>query len=97
MIVKSLKLTVFNILEGFGHYITFQGPDGVLNRGLTSLLKNFIMKHTYGQCFLIKKMFSLIDQFDARKKSKLFAIQYWVTAVTPLRVTIELSRRAHDI
>ncbi len=70
--VKSLRLTILNLSESFGHYITFQGPKGVLNRGLKSLLKNFIMKHTYGQSFLLTKVFSWMSQFDARKETKLF-------------------------
>ncbi len=79
--VKSLKSTVFNILEGFGHYITFQGPKEVLNRGPKSLLKYFIMKHAYGQHFLFKKIFSYINQFHARKNAlftstKLFSLKY---------------------
>ncbi len=57
-IVKSLKLTVLNLSEGFGHYITFQGSKEVLNWGLKSLFKDFIMKHAYGQCFLLKRFSS---------------------------------------
>ncbi len=48
----------FQHIGGFVHDITFQGPKGVLTRGPKNLLKNFIMKHAYGQCFLLKKIVS---------------------------------------